>query len=63
MILLEVPKITGTMDPKENVGYHEESCTESECRALEGFWGWLHSNDLDYGHGNLDQRWQEWGKT
>jgi len=57
--LLEGPKICGSYEPEEVLGSFEEGMTAKEYEDAENFLAWIVFKNYTYGHGNLQDRWDE----
>lgn len=57
LLLLEALEISGTIDPRDTLGYIEEKLTVDEHNDLCCFLGWLQAEGLSIGHGNVEARY------
>ena len=61
-LLLEATSRAGTVDPDECLLYVEESMTGEEYDLAESFLKWCHTNDRQFGHGNILSVYEEFKK-
>ena len=62
-ILLEGASCSGSFEPREVLGMFAEQMTFEEYWKAEGFLQWICSNDLSYGHGNLEELYAQFMRT
>ena len=58
--LLEGVKITGSYDPQDVLSYIQEDLTPTEYDAVEEFLTWVDDRRKTFGHGNIQELWEEW---
>ena len=62
-LLLQGVKQVGSYDPDEVFPYIEEQLTGAEYVVAQGFLTWMCENDLTFGHGNINQRFDEYARS
>lgn len=59
-LILQAVKMAGTYDPDEALPAIEEQLTSEQAGIVRDFLSWVHDAGLRFGHGNIDERFEQW---